>query len=260
MLQQGISYGLLCIYALLFYHHSAFSDYSLSVDSVRYKSEFYEAFEAQRELLFAVGFPNFETHLDQSLDSHSDSLQITGGYHFNRYHSIKVSYLGESEYSLKSRYSYLVPDSDTSVARTVRGRDSFKINITGLTAGLYSELPLREEVALGINLGAIVARVVSDRSIQGRVVSGDETMPNGVLSSVSNRSKTDYELNIMFGLYLSYRYSKPWRIKFQWNRYFDLGKKARSLGIVNSSGEIIGVDMDNGDYVDAYALGLEYRF
>lgn len=239
---------------MTFFHDNVSAEYSVNISAVRYKGDFFEGFQSQRSLLFFIGFPGAETNIRQTLDSAIDSYQITAGYHLNKYHSFKVSYLGKSDYSLRSQFLYRVPLA--SGIREINGNDEIKAKVRGSSIALYSELPIRENIAVGSNLGILASRTVVSRTISGLVVE-DGLTDRQIESSLT---KTKYEVNPLIGLYVYYKYSVDWRLLFQWNRYFNVGEQSVFPGVVDLSGDVIDIKMDNEVHVDSYSLGLEYRF
>lgn len=252
--------GILNLTMILHCGSAIAADLSLGLTAVQHKSDFFEAFQQQRELLFTVGFPGATTDINQIKDENSDSFILTGGYHYNRYFSIKASYLAKSEYSLKSDFTYEIPDNNGNRMRTITGNDSIKSKVRGASVGLYGELPIREKIFIGSNIGVLISRVITERKIQAQVDSyTDDTIINSDTVS-KNKHHTYYDINPVIGLHAGFKYSEAWHINLQWNRYFSLGHNENYPGVVDLEGNIVDIKMSNETHIDSYSLGLSYLF
>ena len=232
----------------------AAKEYSLSASWVKNKSHFFEDFKDQRALLFQFGYPNTQTQLEQTLDTRSDSYAITAGYRYSRYLTFKASYLGKSDYSLKSTFKHI---SDTDNGKhVVEGQDSIKSKIIATRLGLTAELPILHKLAVGVNLGLTLSRINTQRNISGNIISANNT----ATPIQAHKTTSDYESNIYSGLYIAYSISEQWKIISHWDRYFNQGVYNNYPSIVAPDGSIISLNMGDNHHIDSYGIGIEYRF
>ena len=230
------------------------ADYSLSGSWIKNKSHFFENFKDQRALLFQFGYPNTQTQLEQTLDTRSDSYAVTAGYHYSRYLAFKASYLGKSDYSLKSTFKH-ISDTDND-KHIVEGQDSIKSKIIATRFGLTAELPILHKLAVGVNLGITLSRINTQKNISGTII----TTNNTAIPIQAHKATSDYESNIYSGLYIAYKLTKQWKIISHWDRYFNQGVYNNYPGIVTPDGGIISLNMGANHHIDSYGIGIEYHF
>ncbi len=254
-LQRGMIQILLATTSLL--SVVAVADYRIEASATRYKADFFQGFRDQRSFLFAFGYPEAETSIQQTMDSAIDSYQLALGYHFDRFNSLKATYLGKFDSELTSNFGLNAPLSDEILGqRYIQGNDRFRAKVRALTFAWHLGLPLRSNVSIGSNAGLILSRATVLRSISGSV----SEAAIDIREITANKTNTKYEANPTVGLYADINYSTNWHISFQWNRYFNLGEESRFPGLVDLNGSVVELDIDYEVNVDAYSFGLVYRF
>ena len=235
---------------------AALGEYRISVAPATYKSTMYHTLYQQREFLFKHGFPQYESQIKQDIDIYSSDIKIQFSKHINRFISIKASYLTGTEYSLSSSYVISETLEQGNAERNVEIRDKFEINIKGISLGFYSELPLRRYFALGMNSGVLVSQLTTYFKVSG---TAEDT--TGFVTLIDEKEKNrQMEINPYFGIYAGIRFSDAWAINLEWNRYFNLGENREYPALVNISGEMESISVENEYQIDSYSLGIEYKF